>query len=73
MSIMSDRFNKTRWSKTRIAIDAMTPGETLDFPPSEYFNCHSSVQRLNDAYCGERKYEMLGGKKSPSIDVKRIL
>lgn len=72
MSIMSDRFNRTRWSNTRKAIDAMSPGQELSFPVSEYFNCHSSVMRLNDAYDGERKYELIGHKATPII-VKRIL
>ena len=72
MSTMSDRFNRTRWSDTRKRIDAMSPGQELSFPATEYFNCHSSVLRLNDAYDGERKYELIGSKTTPII-VKRIL
>lgn len=71
MSIMTARFNRTRWSKTRIQIDAMSSGTELTFPASQYFNCKSSVERLGDAYGGERKYSMSGGKKS-RITVKRI-
>jgi hypothetical protein len=71
MSIMSDRFNRTRWSDTRKAIDALKPGQSKKFPEAEFFNCHSSVMRLNDAYDGERKYELSGGRSAPIV--KRIL
>ena len=71
MSTMSDRFNRTRWSETRKKIDAMSPGEVLTFPCVEYFNCHSSVMRLNDAYDGERVYELSGGERAPVV--KRVL
>lgn len=34
----------------------MVKGQVLTFPLSEYFNCKSSVERLNDAYAGARQW-----------------
>lgn len=39
MSVMTDRFNRTRWSDTRKQIDAMEPGTELTFEADQYFNC----------------------------------
>jgi hypothetical protein len=53
---MPDRFLRSRWSATRLAIHDMAPGETIKFPADQYFNCNASVPRLNDAYAGERQW-----------------
>jgi len=53
---MTRRFQRSRWSETRMLIDAMNVKDELTFPLSQYSNVHSSVLRLNDAYNGRRKY-----------------
>lgn len=39
----------------------------LTFPPDEYFNCHATVQRLNDAYSGVRRWSMTVKDKTSTI------
>lgn len=64
------RFQKVRWSRTRKRIHDMRPGQTRKFNRTDYFNCHASVYRLNDAY-GERHWTMkVSGER---ITVKRKL
>lgn len=53
-----NRFQQQRWSETRQAIYAMKRGAVLSFPAEEYFNCHATCQRLNDAYSGVRRWRM---------------
>lgn len=55
---LTERFQRARWSKTRIAMDAMEKGEILKFPDSEYYNAKASTDRLNDAYDGKRKWKL---------------
>lgn len=54
----ASRFLKCRWSKTRHLIHEMQIGETLRFPPSQYFNAKQSVLRFNDAYYGVAKWSI---------------
>lgn len=54
------RFQRGRWSATRQAIDALSPGETVHLPLSELNNAKTSVQRLRDAYEGQRRYTVRG-------------
>lgn len=71
MSTMVSRFQRGRWSNTRVIIDAMDVGDKKEFPVTEYFNCHATVDRLNDAY-DDREWEMQGWAKSKTIAVRRI-
>ena len=54
------RFQRCRWSATRIAIDALLPGEKVHLPFSEVNNAKTSAQRLRDAYAGQRRYTVRG-------------
>lgn len=58
------RFQRSRWSPTRRKIDAMGPGESATLPLEQYNTCQSSVQRLQDAYRGKRRWKVsqAGGK-----------
>lgn len=58
MNPVIERFQKQRWSNTRHQIHRMTPGDKMEFPMSEYFNAKATVDRFNDAYCGNRKWRM---------------
>jgi hypothetical protein len=58
MPTLTKRFQRARWSSTRKRIDAMEPGQRRYFPRTDYFNCKSSVMRLNDAYEGTRVWQM---------------
>lgn len=58
MSSMTERFHRHRWSATRQEIDRMGVGQTINFPAGEYFNCKSSVERLNDAYGSARVWTL---------------
>jgi hypothetical protein len=64
---MTDNFQQARWSETRAAIHAMKRHAVLSFPAEEYFNCHATVQRLNDAYSGVRKWVMTVKDKASTI------
>lgn len=70
MNAMVKRFQRSRWSSTRIRIEKMKPGKRRHFPLTDYYNCHSSVTRLNDAYAGRRKWKMV--MSSDGIIVTRI-
>jgi len=63
MSVMSDRFQRFRWSQTRISIDEMYIGHLKEFSLTEYNNARVSVSRLNDAYDGEKVFEFLGCRR----------
>lgn len=52
------RFQRARWSSTRKRIHDMRPGQRRHFKRTDYFNCHSTVYRLNDAYDGARRWKM---------------
>lgn len=65
MSVMSDRFFRARWSETRKRIDDMRVGDSLKFPPDEYVNAKSSVERLNEAYAGEREWVLVAKQTAP--------
>lgn len=71
MSTMVSRFQRWRWSPVRKAIAGMPPESRKTFNPSEYFNCKSSVDRLNDAYEGDRRWEVSGWPKGKRITVRR--
>lgn len=60
---MVSRFQKSRWSPTRQQMHDMQSGDQKTFPGAEYFNVHSTVMRLNDAYCGGKtwSYARRGG------------
>ena len=58
MSAMTERFQRSRWAPTRQEIERMGAGQTITFPDSEYFDCKSSVERLNDAYGSARKWTL---------------
>lgn len=55
---MVERFQKSRWSRTRNRMHAMKPGQVLKLPRSEYFNAYTSKYRLNDAYGGKRVWTL---------------
>lgn len=57
---MIDRFQRTRWSDTRKAIDALPIGGTATFTGKQYYNAKASTDRLNDAYDGKRQYVIRG-------------
>jgi len=54
MSEMSKKFQRSRWCEVRRQVDAMRPGETLQFTLDKYFRAKASVEHLGDAYDGER-------------------
>lgn len=58
MMPLVERFQRQRWSSTRKNIEKMKAGASCRFDPTDYFNCHSSVMRLNDAYDGVRRWKM---------------
>jgi hypothetical protein len=64
---MTDKFQQMRWSATRQQIHAMKRRAVLTFPPEQYFNCHATVQRLNDAYSGVRRYVLTTKNKHSTI------
>jgi hypothetical protein len=64
---MTDRFVRSRWSETRRQIDAMAKGEILTFNASQYFNAKASVDRLNDAYVGKRKWKLTRSKNTSTV------
>lgn len=64
---MIDNFQTARWSDTRNAIHAMKRHQVLTFPAEQYFNCHATVQRLNDAYSGVRRWVMTVKGKASTI------
>lgn len=55
---MVARFQRSRWSRTRLRMDAMSAGEVLTLPLAEYYNAKASTDRLNDAYGGSRVWVM---------------
>ncbi len=67
---MTNRFHQNRWSDTRQQIHDMTRGSVLLFPAEQYFNCHASTQRLNDAYSGVRKWTL--SRKDGVNTVRRV-
>ena len=69
-NIMVKRFQKWRWCDTRHKIHDMDIGSELIFPNSEYSNARFAVERLNDAYWGEREWKIKGRRKE--IKVTRI-
>jgi len=62
MSTMTNRFIISRWSPTRKSIHDLKVGGNAHFEPDEYYNVKSSVERLNDAYGGEKVWQMTGRK-----------
>lgn len=66
---MVERFQRCRWSATRTAIDALQPGDKVHLPLSELNNAKTSVQRLRDAYAGQRRFTVRGTE--PGIVVTR--
>ena len=67
---MIARFQKVRWCPARHSIHDLKPGQHIHFDSSHYYNVKSTVERLNDAYRGLRKWmkETHHGK----ITVKRL-
>lgn len=70
MNAMVRRFQRSRWSLVRVQIDGMMPRVWRTFPVSDYYNVKSSVERLNDAYMGERTWGM--SRSMGLINVVRI-
>lgn len=67
---MIARFQKHRWSKLRTEIHEMKPGEKRVFSPNCYNSAHATVDRLNDAYDGMRKWKL--SRKNFLITVKCV-
>lgn len=59
---ITSRFHKSRWSDERKKLYAMNIGDTLTFPITSYYNVHSSVMRLSDAY-EDKKWTMRRNRK----------
>lgn len=57
---MVRRFQRCRWSATRTAIAALQPGEKVHLASAEVNNAKTSVQRLQDAYEGQRHFKASG-------------
>lgn len=55
---MIARFQRRRWSNTRLRIEALSRGESATFTAPEYFNAKSSTERLNDAYADVRQWRI---------------
>lgn len=66
-AIMPSRFQRSRWSFVRIKIDKLTIGQTATFKAKDYSNAKNTVDRMNDAYGGEKVWKIGGGRKTPRV------
>lgn len=69
---MVERFKRVRWHPARIKMDAMQPGDSLQFPKTDYEVLNQSKHRLNDAYMGERFYTVKKRRVETFVRVERI-
>jgi hypothetical protein len=69
MISMTQRFQRSRWSKTRRMMDAMKPGESITRPNTEWNNAVTSAQRLAYAYDDDRKWSV--SRKRTHLEITR--
>ena len=56
MSALVSRFQRSRWSPTRRAIDALAVGASVTLAAGEYDNAITAIRRLREAYDDGREY-----------------
>ena len=67
---MVARFQLERWSAVRRAVHDLPVGVRKRFPLPDYFNCKSTVDRLNHAYEGTRAWRLV--RRGPKITITRL-
>ena len=67
---MVKRFQKWRWCDTRHKIHDLDIGESVSFQKSQHSNARHGVERLNEAYQGEREWEYFS--KNREVTATRI-